>query len=64
MIEECDYTVEITLQVAVGFSPIERETPITESDAISNALGMVQDSVWDDLASEGFSIIATTAERI
>lgn len=56
MIEEAEYVVRITLTTTIQFSPIERETPITQHDAIANAYGTVPDSVWDALEDEGWAI--------
>jgi hypothetical protein len=59
MIEEKEYVVRITLSTVVGFSPIERETPITTSDAIENAYGMLPDGYFKAAEDEGFTIEAT-----
>lgn len=56
MIEEKTYLVTITLTAQIDFAPIERDSPITQFDAIQNALGTVDQSVWDALEGEGWNI--------
>jgi len=67
MIEEAEYVVRVTLTTTVQFSPIERPAPITQQDAIANALGSVdygtKPTVWDILEGEGFAI-ETEAEKV
>ena len=59
-IEEADYIVTATLRLHVGFSPIERSSPLSKHDAIANAMGSVDygrtPTVWDTLESEGWSV--------
>lgn len=39
MIEEATYLVRMSFVTTIDFSPIERDTPLTENDAIANAEG-------------------------
>lgn len=63
MIEEAEYVVRITLTTTVQFSPIERESRITQHDAIANAFGSVTPEPWEELENAGFAI-ESSAERI
>jgi len=67
MIEEAEYVVRITLTTTIGFSPIERDGPLTEKDAIGNAFATVtygeDRTIWDVLESEGWTIEAQ-AEKV
>lgn len=56
MIEEATFLVRAKLTVRIDFSPIERETPITERDAIANARGTMSDDFWAALEDEGWDI--------
>lgn len=62
MVEEANYIVRVTLTNTIGFSPIERDSPITKQDAISNAISTISEFVWEALDSEGWSV-EFTAER-
>jgi len=55
-IEEADFQVQAVLTISFGFSPIERDTPLTKEDAIANAYGTVSKDVWKALKDEGWSI--------
>jgi hypothetical protein len=63
MIEEAEYVVRASLTTTITFSPIERPTPITQQDAIANAMGTMPDSLWHDLEDEGWTV-EFTAERL
>lgn len=56
MREEKDYDVTLTVRVStrISFADMERQTPITESDAIENAISAT--FAWNLFESEGFSI--------
>lgn len=62
-VEEAEYLVTATLVVCIPFSPIERETPLCEQDAVANAMGTMPDRLWEDLEAEGWSI-SFEAERL
>lgn len=62
-VEEADFVVTLTLTNTITFSPIERDTPLNNSDAIGNAYGTVSDIVWRALRAEGWHI-EETVERI
>lgn len=62
MIEEAEYTVQAKLTTIIAFSPIERATLLSKSDAIENARCTVSDTLWEALEAEGWSI-EFTAER-
>jgi hypothetical protein len=62
MIEEAEYIVRITLTGRVGFSPIERDGPITKQDAIDNGLGSFPDDIWELIEGEGWSVEVTAEE--
>lgn len=69
MVEGADYMVTLTLRatVAVTFAPIERERPISNADAIDNAIGSIPESVFEALAGEGIDLaypIDGTAELL
>ena len=53
MVEDKEYAVEIVirLKTVITFAPLERETPITEFDAIDNAVGLTQADVWNEIRS-------------
>jgi hypothetical protein len=55
-IEEAEYKVGFYMETVITFSPIKRETPLDEQDAIGNAYGTVPDEVWEQLRSEGWTI--------
>lgn len=55
-IEEASYRVRFVIETVIDFSPIERDTPLSEDDAIGNAYGTVSDDVWEQLRGEGWSI--------
>lgn len=63
MYEEAEYIVRITLTTNIAFSPMERESKITRSDAIENGFGTMPQDVWDALEAEGWNIEAD-AERV
>lgn len=52
--EEADYTVTLTLRITtrIAFSPMERDSPITKSDAIENAIGLLPQDVFDGFGGE------------
>lgn len=62
MIQEGEFVVQVTLTNTIQFSPIERAGPLVEQDAIENAKGTVQDSVWKALEDEGWHLTARVIE--
>lgn len=57
MIEEKDYNVELTIKVRTieSFAPIERDSPLTEKDAVDNAIGsLFIEEMEREFASLGF----------
>ena len=58
MIEDKEYEVTLSIRVntIVRFAPMERENPITKSDAIDNAIGSLPFGWLEAAESEGFSV--------
>ena len=54
MIEDKTYQVTLTihLSTSVWFAPVERDRPVTKSDAIDNAIGRLPDDVFDGFGGE------------
>lgn len=48
-----DVTITIKLKTRVSFAPMERETKITQMDAIANAVGSMPEDTWEAI-STGF----------
>ena len=56
MNEAKDYSVTLTIHATttVSFAPMERDGPLTTSDAIENAIGST--FAFDQLAQDGFVV--------
>lgn len=63
MIEAADYRVQATLTTVMTFSPIDRETPLTEADAIENARGTMPDGFFEALEAEGWAVEFTAVNE-
>ena len=58
MNEDKDYAVTLTLRLStvVSFAPMEREGPLTYSDAIENAIGSLPSGWLATVEGEGFAV--------
>lgn len=58
MIEERSATVTLSIKLTtrVDFSPIERERPITNSDFIDNAIGLLPVDMFAEIEGSGFAV--------
>lgn len=63
MVEEREYNVELNIKVStlIIFDAMERETPITEGDAIENAIGsLFVEKMEHEFANQGFVMAPIT----
>jgi hypothetical protein len=66
VIEEVDYDVTLTIRLhtTVRFAPMERDSEVTQFDAIANAWGssLLPDEFIKDIESEGEYEVSTDTE--
>lgn len=55
-----DVTLTLKISTTVDFSPIERDSVLTERDGINNAIGSIGIDTIDAIVGDGFSVDSVT----